>query len=274
MPGIHHLDPQARGRRRRTPISTPPWRRVADRVGQQVHQRRGRACRRSVRTTAVVGTRRSSSPLRSARGANSATSRAQQRAERHVRDLRRHDAGVELGDVEQRAEQSVDRLERQLDVLDQTLGALRQLGLGQGGQEQPGGVERLQQIVRGRGEEAGLGEVGGIGRGPRLLDRPVGPLELGHGLLDLRRPLADLRLEQGRPLEQRELRALQVHAALDPADQHVADLAQLGILARELGEPAVELIGHGAGLAADRDAGKGLIDVHRAPLLAEAGRSR
>ena len=221
--------------------------RVADRVRHQVHQRAaehtlvGHDHRRRRHVA-----QRQALALRQRRKLGDQP--AQQRAELHVRDLRRDDASIELGDVEQRAEQSVDRLERQLDVLDQTLGVLRQLGLGQGGQEQPGGVERLQQIVRGRGEEAGLGEVGGIGRGPRFLDRPVGPLKLGHGLLDLRRPLADLRLEQGRPLEQRELRALQVHAALDPADQHVADLAQLGILALELGEPAVAHDGHGAGL--------------------------
>ena len=81
-------------------------------------------------------------------------------------DHGRHDAGVELRDVEQGGEQPVDRLERQVDVLDQALGALRQLGLRQGGQEQAGGVERLQQIVRGGGEEAGLGDVGGVGPRP------------------------------------------------------------------------------------------------------------
>ena len=223
--------------------------RVADRVRHQVHERPRQSMSGSVRTTAVVGTSRSARPLRSARGANSATSRRSSGPSGTFvdRGVTTPASSFEMSSSAL-SSRSIDS-NASLDVLDQTLGVLRQLGLGQGGQEQAGRVERLQQIVRGGGEEAGLGEVGGIGQRLRLLECPVAALELGQGLLELGRALADLGLEQGRPLEQRELRALQIHAPLDPADQDVADLAQLRVLALELGEPAVGVAGdHGHGL--------------------------
>ena len=227
---------------------------------------------RSVRTTAVVDTSRSDRPLRSARGVNSATSRRSSgpSGTSSIVGVTTPASSFEMSSSAL-SSRSINS-NAGLDVLDQALGVVRQLGLGQGGQEQPGRVERLEQVVRGRGEEAGLGEVGGIGPRLGLARVPrLAALELGQGLLELGRALADLGLEQGRPLEQRELRALQVHAPLDPADEHVADLAQLRVLALELGEPGVGVVGdHGHGAPADGDAGEGLVDVHRAPLLAEA----
>jgi hypothetical protein len=77
----------------------------------------------------------------------------------------------------------------------------------------------------------------------------VAALELGQGLLELGRALADLGLEQGRPLEEGELGALQVHAPLDPAHEHVADLPELRVLALELGKVGFGVAGeHGHGL--------------------------
>jgi hypothetical protein len=232
--GVDHLDPEPAASAP-DPYQHAALARVADRVRDQVHEcsrehvaigadhRRGRY--EAERQALALGQRR-----------ELGHEPAQQRPERHVVGRGPDHAGIELRDVEEGAEQPLDRLERGLGIGDQRHGIARQLGLGQRTQEEPRCVQGLEQVVRGGGQEAGLGEVGGLGQRLGLAQGLVAALELGQGLLQLGRTLADLGLEQGGTLEERELGALQVHAPLDPAHEHVADLAQLRVLALELGK--------------------------------------
>ena len=84
--------------------------------------------------------------------------------------------GVEAGDVEQRPEDLLDRIERLVDV-DGVGGERAVLGLlHQRGGVEAGGVERLQDVVAGGGEELGLADVGvvGLGLGARQLGVEAG----------------------------------------------------------------------------------------------------
>ena len=85
-------------------------------------------------------------------------------------------AGIQLGDVEQGAEQLFGGLQRAIDMAD---GALHVRGvhlLGEGRGEQASGVEWLQQVMAGGGQEACLGGVGILGH---LLGLAKGLLRLG-----------------------------------------------------------------------------------------------
>ena len=59
-----------------------------------------------------------------------------------------------------------DRLERGVDILDQTGVLAGALALDQAGDIEPRGVERLQDVVARRGDEAGLGNIGVVGFAP------------------------------------------------------------------------------------------------------------
>ncbi len=75
-----------------------------------------------------------------------------------------HRAGVQAGDVEQAFKQFLGVLQRAVDAFDQ-LPAVRvfaRIGA-QRGTEQARGVQRLQQVMTGAGQEAGLAEIGGLG---------------------------------------------------------------------------------------------------------------
>ena len=101
------------------------------------------------------------SPFARAIGANSISNIPEQLGERHVGDFRPRRASVEAGDVEQRAEDFLDRLQRGVDIARQIhpLGQGRVgRGLDQRTHIEPRGVERLQKIVAGGGEKAGLRE--------------------------------------------------------------------------------------------------------------------
>ena len=96
-------------------------------------------------------------------------------------------AGIELGDVEQRAEQLVHGGERLLDAADD-LTALSGAQLAvQLRDEEAQSMERLTQIVAGRSNEARLGLVGGFELAGALFDfafqTGVGFLQPGgHGV--------------------------------------------------------------------------------------------
>ena len=77
-----------------------------------------------------------------------------------------HRAGVEPRNVEQRAEDFLDRLERGVDIADEPRVLAAALPLDQAGDVEPRGIERLQDVVARRGKEAGLGDIGVFGLAP------------------------------------------------------------------------------------------------------------
>src|ERR1700690_1370852 len=94
----------------------------------------------------------------------------QQLRHRKSRDVDGGRAGVELGDVEERAEQLVHRGKRRLDATDD-LTALSGAQLAvQLRDEETQGMERLTQIVAGGRNEAQLGLIGGFELAGALLD--------------------------------------------------------------------------------------------------------
>ena len=130
-------------------------------------------------------------PLRPGEGGKLDFERSHQVADRDVGDLRPGRAGVEARNIKQRAENFLDRLERDIDVARQIrplLDADLAPALGERARIEPRGVERLQDIVAGGGEETGLGKIGCI----RLVLRP---LEFGIEALQFRRALVDAEFE-------------------------------------------------------------------------------
>jgi hypothetical protein len=80
-----------------------------------------------------------------------------------VGDLRFHRAGIEPGDIEQGAQNLFHGFERGVDIGYQPRVLAAALPLDQAGDVKPRGVERLQDVVAGGGEEARLGNVGFLG---------------------------------------------------------------------------------------------------------------
>ena len=76
---------------------------------------------------------------------------------------RLHRAGVEARDVEQRGQDLLDRVERGVDVLGEPRVAGVAVALDERGGVEPRGVERLQDVVARRGEEARLRDVRLVG---------------------------------------------------------------------------------------------------------------
>src|SRR6185312_15846195 len=71
-------------------------------------------------------------------------------------ESRPYGAAIEFRDIEQGAEKRLDRAQRCIDLVDQQVPPL----VGQRRGKQARGVQRLQEIVAGRGEKAGLGQIG------------------------------------------------------------------------------------------------------------------
>ena len=143
--------------------------------------------RRSVRTASRVGTKTSLSPFARASGGKLDLERAHQIGDRDVGNLRTRRAGVEPRNVEQRADDLLDRLERDVDIAGEIfalLGVDLVHAFGQRARVKPRRVERLQNIVAGRGEETRLGEIGGVGLVLRPLELGVEPLQFRGALID------------------------------------------------------------------------------------------
>ena len=100
-----------------------------------------------------------------------------------------HGAGIELRNVEQRREDFLDRFERSIDIADKLAvpGAFQALHQARG--EQPGGIERLQDVVTGGGDEPGLRQIGAVGLG-------LGVRQFGIEAGQFRRALGDPALER------------------------------------------------------------------------------
>src|SRR6202034_1311883 len=83
--------------------------------------------------------------------------------DRDVGNFRTRRAGVESRNVEQRADDLLDRLKRDVDIAREILalpGVDLVYAFAQRARVEPCGVERLQNVVAGRGEETRLGEIG------------------------------------------------------------------------------------------------------------------
>ena len=159
--------------------------------------------------------------------------------------VRRHSAGVELGQIEQRAQEVIERREAPVRLIDEARGLPAHIKARQRRKCEPRGVQRLQKVMADRGEDRGFQEIGRLG----LLLRPqqvfVRPLDRAQGLLHLLRAAADLIVERDRGLEQGVgVRALIV-GAFDARDELGVDLLGLGDLAPQLLRLALSLF-HGA----------------------------
>ena len=159
--------------------------------------------------------------------------RADQIVDREGAEIRRHHASVELGEVEQRAQEVLERRQAAVRLVDEARRLATHVEARQRREREPRGVQRLQQVVADRGQDGGLEEIGRLGlllgaRGlVRLLDRT-------QRLLHLLGAAAHLIVERDRGLEQRKgVRALVV-GALDARDELGVDLLELGDLATQL----------------------------------------
>ena len=84
----------------------------------------------------------------------------QQCADRKFREIGREHAGIELGNIQQRLEQLVHCRDRGIDAFDDSARDRRATRLRSCANEKAQRVQRLAQIMAGRGEKAGLGEIG------------------------------------------------------------------------------------------------------------------
>ena len=98
--------------------------------------------------------------------------RFEQRLQRERPLLRLEGAGIELGDVEQRIEQRFDGAEAGVDLAAEIVA---RIAVDHRRREQARGMQRLQQVVARRRDEARLAEIGRLGLG-------AAGLELGRAL--------------------------------------------------------------------------------------------
>ena len=128
----------------------------------------------SVSTKARVRTITRSTSRRAATGAKAVPSEFEHRLQRERPLLRLECAGVELGDVEQRVEQRFDGAQARIDLAAEVVAGI---AVDHRRGEQARGMQRLQEVVARRGDEARLAEIGGLGLG-------AARLELGGALDD------------------------------------------------------------------------------------------
>ena len=174
--GVVDVDAQPVARRRQ-PTSTRP-------LGVYLIAFETRFCssrrsrRRSDLTASEQGMKTSCNPLSCASGVELDLELAQQFVDPEADELGPHRAGVEARDVEQRAKDLLDRVERGVDIADEARVLADAVALDQAGDVEAGGVERLQDVVAGGGEKARLGDIG-------LLGLAFGAAQLGVEALQL-----------------------------------------------------------------------------------------
>ena len=151
----------------------------------------------------------------------------QQVGQEHRLQLRPDDAGIELGDVQERLDQVLDRLEPALHLAGDGAGLRRHVEVGQRRDRQAGGVHGLQQVVARRRQEAGLGPVRGLGLLLGGAQRRVGALQPMHQPGELLGPGADPAFQHDGGLEQRVGAAPLVHGPLDMGHQRGVDALEL-----------------------------------------------
>jgi hypothetical protein len=91
-----------------------------------------------------------------------ATHPIDRRSDRERTPLNSDNARVEAGNVEKRAEEPFERIDRGLDLVDQRLSRSRQNEAAPRADKETEGVNRLAQVMAGGGEEFRLGEVGAL----------------------------------------------------------------------------------------------------------------
>ena len=147
-------------------------RRVLDRVGDQVLQQ-------AAHETPVGADRERGwhegerQALAAGDGLELALKLAEQLVDAEARPLRLHGARVEARDVEDGGEDFLDGVERGVDVLGERRIARVAVPLHERGRVEARGIERLQDVVRGGGEEARLGDVRLVGFRLRASERLV-----------------------------------------------------------------------------------------------------
>ena len=172
-PESHDVDRKRRAPRRRTPSTAPPRSRVAHGIRRRDWRGCARAARGSLSTQAACGNDAQARTALCAAPADrtAASSSREQRRKGKWRAHRRDRTGIELGDIHQRAEQALQRLDRCVDTAHE-VACLRRAHLRrQCGAEQSHRVQRLPQVVAGRGEELRLAAIRGLGGGARAVRR-------------------------------------------------------------------------------------------------------
>ena len=101
----------------------------------------------------------------------------QQFIDAEIGKLRPHRAGVETRNIEKRGEDFFDRFERSVDIANQRGVVTGAVPLDQACHVKPRGIERLQNIVTGRGDEPGFRHIGFIGFRLGAFERGVEPSE-------------------------------------------------------------------------------------------------
>ncbi len=144
--------------------------------------------RRSVRIASVVGDEPELEPLRARHRRELDLEHAHEVGDRDVGDLRPGRPGVEPRNIEQSAENLLDRLQRHVDVAGE-IGALLVAPIWDAASAErtgvePRGVERLQNVVARGGEKARLREVRLLRDGLGARQFGVEPLQFGGALVD------------------------------------------------------------------------------------------
>ena len=159
-------------------------------------------------------------------------------------------ACIQLGDIQQRPQQGIGRADRLRGRIEQRAGRIRRLPL-ERGQEQPRGMQRLQQIMAGGGEEAGLFPRGGFGGRLRFGQRGVRSGEVGGSFGHPRFQFHLLRLFGGDVGEAHHIAAPRHRGAhrLDPAARGAKPLEAVRQPARQMVQAALHMRFHLAGAA-------------------------
>ena len=134
-------------------------RRVFDRIGNEVLQQAAQHA--AIRADHALGRHEHQfQPLAAGDRREFHLDLPQQLVDAETRGLRPQHAGIEPRDVEQRAEDFLDRFQRSIDVADQLTVGSGAAALHEAGDIEPRRVKRLQDVVAGGGEEARLRGVG------------------------------------------------------------------------------------------------------------------
>ena len=170
------------------PNDHPTGRRVLDRIGDQVLQH--------APEHAAIGTDPQFGPGKPQRQPLGLRHRleldaqlVEHRCQRHSLVLGLQPAGVDPRHLDQRREDLLDRHKRGIELVDQMLFRRRQFPLDEARGVEPGRIQRLQDVVARRGNEAGLVEA-------RRLGPQLGIGKFGVGAHKLEGPLVDAPLQR------------------------------------------------------------------------------
>ena len=152
---------------------------------------------------------------------------AEQRPQFHGLAVELDPLAVQARDVQNGVHQLFHRFEGTRKPVGQFALLVVQLRVGKRGQKQPRGRKRLQQVMAGRAQEAGLGPVRLLGRGARHGQFAVALRQVGQRLFQIAGAGADLVLQHGGALKLGIAGAAVLGQVLDMADQRLGDAHQL-----------------------------------------------